>query len=78
MRLNPDIVAKLADRIPRNPIRGLDLTESAMLEANTQNRTIAMMLITVRKFIMIYEFNYFLNLCKKMYISDNNIGATKI
>ena len=52
MRPNPEIVAKLADKIPRKPIKGLDLTESDMLEANTQNRTIAIMLITGYKYTM--------------------------
>ena len=46
MSPNPEMVARAAENRPRNPIRGLDFTESLMLEANMQNKIIIRMLTT--------------------------------
>ena len=46
MSPNPEMVARAAENRPKNPIRGLDLTESLMLEANMQNKIIIRMFTT--------------------------------
>ena len=56
MSPNPEMVARAAENRPRNPIKGLDFTESLMLEANIQNKIIIRMFTTekVDKFTFLF------------------------